>query len=55
MHGFGFSALLVGMLGRHRVPGLDEDLARRDAALRRLGLLAGVNLVLFVALTLAVR
>ncbi|WP_165943630.1 hypothetical protein [Roseicella aquatilis] len=52
MNGFGFSALLVGMLGRHPVPGLDEDLARRDAALLRLGVLAGMNLVLFVVLTL---
>ncbi|WP_158292293.1 hypothetical protein [Paracraurococcus ruber] len=55
MNSFGFSALLVGMLGRHPVPGLDEDLARRDTAIRRLGVLAGVNLLLFLALTLAVR
>lgn len=52
MNGFGFSALLLGTLRRHRVPGLDEDLDRRDAALLRLGVLAGLNLVLFVALTL---
>jgi hypothetical protein len=55
VNGFGFSALLVGMLGRHPVPGLDEDLSRRDAALRRLGMLAGVQLVLFVVLTLLAR
>lgn len=55
MGGFGFSALLVGMLRRHPVPGLDEDLARRDAALLRLGVLAGLNLLLFLGLTLAVR
>jgi hypothetical protein len=55
MNGFGFSALLVGMLGRHPVPGLDEDLARRDAALLRFGVLAGLNLLLFVGLTLVAR
>ncbi len=55
MNGFGFSALLVGRLGRHPVPGLDEDLARRDAAVRRLGVLAGLQLLLFLGLTLAVR
>jgi hypothetical protein len=54
MNGFGFSALLVGMLGRHPVPGLDEDLARRDAAVLRLALLLGVQLLLFLGLTLAV-
>ena len=55
MNGFGFSALLVGMLRRHPVPGLDEDLARRDAALRRLGVVAAIELLLFLGLTLAVR
>lgn len=55
MNGFGFSALLIGSLGRHRVPGLDEDLARREAGLRRLGLALAVQLLLFVGLTLAVR
>jgi hypothetical protein len=55
MSGFGFSALLVGMLRRHPIPGLDEDLARRDAALRRLGLLASLHLALLLALTLTAR
>jgi hypothetical protein len=55
VNGLDFSALLVGMLRRHPVPGLDEDLARRDAALRRLAALLGVQLVLFLGLTLAVR
>lgn len=55
MNGLGFSALLVGMLRRHPTPGLDEDLGRRDAALLRLAVLVGVQLILFLALTLAVR
>lgn len=55
MNGFGFSALLVGMLGRRRVPGLDEDLARRDAAVRRLGWVAAAELLLLLGLTWVVR
>jgi hypothetical protein len=55
VNGLGFSVLLVGMLRRHPTPGLDEDLARRDAALLRLAVLAGAQLVLLLVLTLAVR
>lgn len=55
MSGFGVSALLVGMLRRHPVPGLDEDIGRRDATLLRLSLALGAELLLFLALTLAVR
>ena len=55
MNGFGVSALLVGALRRHKVPGLDEDIGRRDAALRRLAVLLGVQFVLYLAVTLAVR
>ena len=55
MNGLGFSALLVGMLRRPPVPGLDGDPARRDAALLRLAALLGLQLLLFLGLTLAVR
>lgn len=55
MNGFGVSALLVGALRRHKVPGLDEDIGRRDAALRRLAVLLVIQLALYLAVTLAVR
>ena len=55
MNGFGVSALLLGALRRHKVPGLDEDIGRRDAALRRLAVMLGLQLALFLAVTLAVR
>ena len=55
MNGFGVSALMLGAMRRHKVPGLDEDIGRRDAAVRRLGVLLGVQLVLFLAVTIAVR
>ena len=54
MSGFGFSALLVGMLRQHPVPGLDEDIGRRDATLLRLGWILGVQLLLFLGLTVVV-
>jgi hypothetical protein len=53
MNGLGFSAMLVGWLRGHRVPGLDEDIARRDAAVFRLAVLLGLQLALFFGLTLA--
>jgi hypothetical protein len=43
------------MLGRRPVPGLDHDLARHEAALRRLAVMLGLNLLLFLALTLTQR
>ncbi len=55
MNGFGVSALLVGALRRPKVPGLDEDIGRRDAAMRRLAVMLGVQLAMFLAVTLAVR
>ena len=55
MNGFGVSALLIGALRRPPVPGLDEDLGRRDALVRRVALMLGVQLLLFLGLTLAVR
>ncbi|WP_165982571.1 hypothetical protein [Dankookia rubra] len=55
MSGFGLSALMLGAMRRHKVPGLDEDIGRRDAALRRLAVLLGVQLVLFLAVTVAIR
>jgi len=55
VNGFGVSALMLGAMRRHKVPGLDEDIGRRDAAVRRLGVLLGVQLVLFLAVTIAVR
>ncbi len=55
MNGLTVAALLIGRLRPPPVPGLDEDLARRDAAVRRLGWLLAVQLALFLALTLAVR
>lgn len=55
MNGLGISALLVARLrGRERVPGIDEDIARRDAAVLRFALMLGVQLALFLGLTLAV-
>ena len=54
MSGLGFSALLLGRLRRRAVPGLDEDLGRRDAALSRLGWLLGLELLLFLGLTVVV-
>ncbi len=55
MNGLSVSALLIGRLRRPPVPGLDEDLSRRDRALARLGWLLAVQLVLFLGLTWAVR
>lgn len=55
MNGFGISALMLGAMRRHKVPGLDEDIGRRDAALRRLAVLLGMQLALFLAVTIAIR
>jgi hypothetical protein len=55
MHTFGFSALLLGMLRRHRIPGIDDDIARRDEAVRRLGGLLCIQLLLLVVLSVVVR
>jgi hypothetical protein len=55
VNGLSASALLIGWLRRPPVPGLDEDLARRDAALLRLAVVLGAELLLFLALTVAVR
>jgi hypothetical protein len=55
VNGFGVSALLIGALRHHKVPGLDEDIGCRDAALRRLAVMLGAQLALFLAVTLAVR
>ena len=55
MNGFGLSALMLGAMRRHKVPGLDEDIGRRDAALRRLAVLLAVQLALYLAVTLAVH
>ena len=46
---------VLGAMRRHKVPGLDEDIGRRDAALRRLAVLLGIQLALYLAVTLAVR
>jgi hypothetical protein len=55
MNGLGVSALLIARLrGRHPVPGIDEDIARRDAAVLRFALMLAVQLVLLVGLTVAV-
>jgi hypothetical protein len=53
VNGLGFSALLLGMLGRR--PGLDHDPARHEAALRRLAVMLGLNLALILAAMLAQR
>lgn len=54
MNGLTVSALLLSRLrGGHPVPGIDEDIGRRDAALLRLGLLLAVQLALFLRLTVA--
>jgi hypothetical protein len=55
VNGLGLSALLIARLRGHAVPGLDEDLARRDAALRRLAWVLGLELALFLGLTAATR
>jgi hypothetical protein len=55
VNGLSAAALIVARLRPPPVPGLSEDLARRDAALLRLGCALSVQLVLFIALTLAVR
>ncbi|WP_431268402.1 hypothetical protein [Dankookia sp. P2] len=55
MNGFGLSALMLGAMRRHKVPGLDEDIGRRDAALRRLAVLLAIQLALFLAVTIAIR
>jgi hypothetical protein len=53
MNGLGFSAMLISMLRRPKVPGLDEDIACRDTTLRRFGWLLGLEVLLFAGLTLA--
>ncbi len=55
MNGFGFSALLIGMLRRQPIPGLDEDLARRGAGIARFGWAALLQLLLFLGLALLSR
>ncbi len=55
MNGLSVAALLIGRLRRPPVPGLDEDLSRRDAALARLGWLLAVQLALLLVLSWAVR
>jgi hypothetical protein len=55
VNGLSAAALIVARLRPPPVPGLDEDLARRDAAVLRLGCVLAVQLVLFVVLTLVVR
>lgn len=52
MNGLSAAALLIGHLRRPPVPGLDEDLARRDAAVQRLALMLLLQLALFLGLTL---
>jgi hypothetical protein len=55
VNGLSVSALLIGRLRRPPVPGIDEDLSRRDAALARLGWLLAVQLGLFLGLSWVVR
>jgi len=52
MNGLSAAALLIGHLRPPPVPGLHEDLARRDAAVQRLALMLVVQLALFLGLTL---
>ncbi|WP_270935190.1 hypothetical protein [Falsiroseomonas oryzae] len=55
MNGLSASALLISRLRPPPVPGLDEDLARRDAAVLRLGCVLALQLLLLLVLTWAVR
>jgi hypothetical protein len=55
VNGLGVSALLLAwMRGRQSVPGIDEDIARRDRVVLRFGLMLAVQLLLYLGLTLAV-
>lgn len=54
MNGLGVSALLLAWLrGRQRIPGIDEDIARRDAVVLRFALMLALQFVLFLGVTLA--
>jgi hypothetical protein len=55
VNGLSAAALVCARLRRPPVPGLDEDLSRRDAAVLRLGWMLALQLVLFLALTWAVQ
>jgi hypothetical protein len=55
VNGLSAAALIVARLRPPPVPGLDEDLARRDAAVLRLGCVLALQLALFVTLTWVVR
>ena len=55
MNGLGVSAMLLAWLrGRERVPGIDEDIARRDRVVLRFGLMLAVQLLLYLGLTVVV-
>jgi hypothetical protein len=54
VNGLGVSALLLAWLReRERVPGIDEEIGRCDAAVLRLGLMLAVQLLLYLGLTFA--
>lgn len=54
MNGLGVSAMLLAWLrGRERVPGIDEDIGRRDAVVLRFALMLVLQLALFLGVTLA--
>jgi hypothetical protein len=54
MNAFGFSALLVGWLCGHPVPGVDEDWSRTEARVMRLAVVLLAQLALFLGLTVVV-